>query len=231
MKKPVVIVFSLLITFLSAGCSKDEPKEVSGTIEFNEAGLHYFKIDASDIKATIIIIGAGGGGGGGVGYTAGGVNSTGGGGGGGAGEVKLLMNIALQQNVNYAVNIGEGGAGGNVNISGANGQASDISLEQIKLYTALPGSGGRSNSSNNIAGGSGGNGFSGGSPGSSGQILDVNWSGLAGTGGAGGNNSSTFGLGGNGGKGTEVKNLTPVNAFPGNRGGSGYVKIEWTGIK
>lgn len=231
MKTKVVTLFSLLLVVVLFGCSKDdEPKEVSGSFEFSEAGLHNFKIEASNIKATIILIGSGGGGGGGVGYTQGGF-STGGGGGGGAGELKLLMNVALQENVTYTVKIGEGGNGGNVNNMGAKGQPSEILLEQISLYSALPGNGGRSNSINNNVGGSGGEGFPTGSAGGNGAVLDVNWSGPAGAGGAGGDNSSTFGLGGNGGKGTEVQNLVPANAMPGNKGVNGYVKIDWTGIK
>ncbi|PCI33233.1 MAG: hypothetical protein COB60_08065 [Flavobacteriaceae bacterium] len=230
MKNIITKLFSLLIILIVVGCSNDDQKEISGTFEFSEIGIHNFKINASNIKATITIVGAGGGGGGGVGFNAGN-SSTGGGGGGGAGEVKLLIDIDLQENVNYTVNIGEGGNGGNVNGNGLDGQLSEISLEQITLFMAIHGNGGKSNTINENVGGTGGIGFPQGSAGGNGELLDVNWNGIAGTGGIGGDNFSTFGIGGNGGIGTEVNNLVPTSAQPGIKGGNGYVKIEWSGIK
>jgi len=230
MKTKVKRILSVLVILLLIGCAKDEPEEISGTFEFSDIGLQNFKIEASNIKASITIIGAGGGGAGGVGFNAGN-SSTGGGGGGGAGEVIHLTDIDLQENVNYTVIIGEGGNGGNINGNGMNGQSTEISIEQITLYIAMNGNGGNSNTMNENIGGSGGIGFPEGSAGGNGELLDVNWNGPAGTGGVGGDNFSTFGLGGNGGIGTEINNLVPTNPLPGSKGGNGYVKIEWNGIK
>jgi hypothetical protein len=218
----------LLLIVLFSGCSKDEAEEVSGTIEFSNAGSHEFEIDAANIKATITIVGAGGGGGGGVDYNAGG-HSTGGGGGGGAGAVQVYENVDLQRNVQYNVSVGQGGAGGQRGNPGGNGLLSSISLEQVVLYTSAAGSGGKSNAVNDKAGGDGGAGFPAGSVGGNGEELDAEWSAPAGTGGEGGDNLSTFGLGGIGGRGTKVDFLAPLNAQPGLNGANGYVKIDWTG--
>ena len=224
----------LLSILTLIGCSKEdnEPKEeVSGTFEFLDIGTHEFSIDATDIVATITIIGAGGGGAGGVDYSSG-SSSTGGGGGGGGGEFKLLTNENLEGNVTYTVIVGSPGNGGTVSQSGSSGQSSEISLEGTNLYIAIAGSGGLSNSINSENGGSGGSGFPAGNNGTSGEQRSIfSLDASPGFGGFGGDNGSLFGFGGKGGIGVELDFATPISAENGSIGGNGYVKIEWTGFR
>lgn len=230
-----LIIYLLCASLTMIGCSKEDndPKEeVSGTFEFLDTGTHEFSIDASDIVATITIVGAGGGGGGGVDYNSG-FSSTGGGGGGAAGEFKLLTNESLEGNVTYTVKVGVAGNGGSPSASGTNGQSSEISLEGLNLFIAMAGSGGLSNNINSRFGGPGGSGFPAGNSGTNGEQRDIfSFEALPGLGGNGGENDSLFGFGGDGGIGTELTGFSStISAENGASGGNGYVKIEWTGLR
>lgn len=231
MKKIIFKLISISVILLILSCSDDDLKEVSGTLEFTTEGSDTFMINASDISATITIVGAGGGGGGGVIYNGMDVFSTGGGGGGGAGDVKIIGNVSLQKNVTYTIVVGAGGNGGNPGNIGLKGAVTTISLEMVELYTAASGTGGFSNTIGINLGGNGGAGFPAGSKGGDGEILDVDWDGNAGAGGQGGDNLSNYGIGGDGGKGADVDNkIASSDATTGLSGGNGYIKIEWTGM-
>lgn len=111
----------------------------SGTLLFTDLKNAPYGID-------IFAVGAGGGGSGGTGYW--------GGGGGGGGYTSTVYNIQVEENVEYTVTIGAGGAGSAKNTAGKNGGASSLG----SFITANGGSGGKKN----VDGGAGGSGGGGG---------------------------------------------------------------------
>ena len=228
-----LIGFVLLLSGLSA-CKDDDtpsvPQEVSGVIELTDPGSHQIMIDADEVKASVLIVGAGGGGGGGVVYENV-TNSTGGGGGGGAGESIFIASSDLKGGVTYTINIAAGGQGGVPGNDGQKPGLTTIDLGQVALHAAKAGNGGRSNSKGESVGGAAGSGFPGGAKGTDGEMSDNSWSADAGKGGLGGDNQSGQGSGGTGGNGASLKNKVPTDATNGGKGGNGYVKIEWTGVK
>lgn len=236
MKLKILLIITSFV-FLLSNCkdnAEDPPKvkvQVTDSLVFSAAGTFTMNIDASDISATITIIGAGGGGAGGVKLNSG-TNSTGGGGGGGAGEIKEFENELLVQNESYAIQVGAAGSGGAVGGNGLKGTNTNISLGGNILYAVKSGNGGASNNANSQIGGVGGIGTPSGTKGLNGESMDAfTLDAKAGGRGTGGDNQSGFGRGGNGGRGTGIENTLPIDAESGLAGQSGYVKIVWTGLR
>jgi hypothetical protein len=237
--KYAVLLIALSLGFVFNGCKdKETPTEpeivikiqVTDSMLFKTGGDFSFEIDATDITASVVLIGAGGGGGGGVTRTQTGF-STGGGGGGGAGQIVVIDSISLIQNNTYSVQVGLGGNAGLSGNSGSSGLISTFASGTTILHTALAGNGGESNVVNSRPGGDGGTGFPYGGRGGSGDFKGTFSSNEpAGRGGFGAFNQSGFGSGGDGGVGTAIKNFLPVDPESGSNGSYGYVKIVWTGL-
>ena len=225
----------LLFTLLIFACSTEkQPEPVSGIEEYSVAGEYSLTIDATDVTATITLIGGGGGGGGGVEYdeNVGVITlmSTGGGGGGGAGDSLLFREVQLEGNIVYTIRVGSGGAGGVIGEPGDDGGVSTFQAGTTVLYNATGGTGGSSNVVNNFMGGAGGNGYPPGTNGSNGTEVNGGTA-KAGSGGDGGDNLSGYGAGGTGGKGSGFSGGNAIDASPGDMGGDGYVRIEWRGLR
>lgn len=231
MKHSLIIFIFTFSSVLITSCKKESDKTISGTLEYNTNGNYEFVIDAKNITATITLIAGGGGGGGGVDYNGnvGSPRSTGGGGGGGAGESLEFKNISLQTDSTYSVVVGHGGLYGTKGFPGLKGKHSTLSLTGNILYQSKGGSGGSSNSINQLTGGQGGFGYPNGEGGTAGSLTENNKA-DPGLGGTGGDNGSGYGKGGTGGFGTGIINTNnPVEAQDGIRGNNGYIRIEWTG--
>ncbi|MBT8327873.1 MAG: hypothetical protein KJP21_09125 [Bacteroidia bacterium] len=238
MKFKVFLIVVITSIFLTDCKEKEDPApeviikiQVTDSFVFAKSGDFSFEIDASDITATISVVGAGGGGGGGIIGTKK-TNSTGGGGGAGSGEVKLFEDIVLTQGATYSVKVGAAGNGGNTGSHGGDGLSSNISLNSDVLFSANGGKGGRSDDVNVVNGAVGGEGFVNGKTGGNGEFLGTfSFNGRAGRGGIGGVNTSNLGNGGDGGIGTAIVNLTLVDPEEGVKGNNGFVKVVWTGLK
>ena len=228
----LAIVLLMLSAFAFTSCKKDKREDVSGTYEFTNTGFSNFTIEAGleDVEATLTVVGSGGGGGGGVDYQ--GLitdHSTGGGGGGGAGEKKVVT-MGLDAGVQYLVVINAGGNGGSPGLNGNNGDGSGVMKDGAVILEALGGGGGKSQPDNTKGGGAGGAGYPAGQKGGDGASL-IAGTAAAGAGGTSGDNASGHGKGGKGGKGTAADSGAKVPPTAGEKGQSGYVKVEWKGKK
>lgn len=219
---------AFVLMFLLFACESDPIEVVVGSEQFSTAGEFEFEITAKNVIASLVLVGGGGGGAGGVIYDSGNT-STGGGGGGGAGELKEFAEIHLQSNVTYTVVVGAGGDGGTEGSAGANGIMTMLKLNDVILFSAQAGSGGNSNSDNNILGGDPGFGFPAGQTGGGGEVINANGNAMSGRGGNGASNGTAFGLGGKGGDGVGLVNFASNSATLGNSGSNGYFRIEWRG--
>lgn len=83
MKKLNLLFVGVLLSLFILSCTSDDVKEISGTLVFNEIGLHSFNINAENIEATITIIGP---------------NN---------GETIILENVPLFRTVEYTAKIGD----------------------------------------------------------------------------------------------------------------------------
>ena len=223
------LLWLLLVTAITlTSCKKKGP--VSDVEQYDTPGTYSLKIDADDITATISLIGAGGGGAGGSSYTGTSVSS-GGGGGGGAGEVVSETDFVLEGGVTYTIIVGTGGTAGVVNQSGGNGQNSSILKGNTLVLEARAGEGGTNLGASSEQGGAGGTGYPVGVDGGDGN-QEIGGAAAGGYGGNGGDNNSGFGQGGGGGNGAGIFNFgSGASATMGQAGGSGRVRIEWSGVK
>jgi len=185
---------------------------ITGGNEINTVGQYKYHIFTSDgtfstnTSKTVSICSIGGGGGGGT-YT---------GGGGGAGELDLFTNFTLTPG-NYAVTIGQAGAGSNNgSIKGGNGGTTTFaSPSSTTLVTSLGGGGGGSQANPAGAAGGSGGGGEGVSFASGGAANGSNTR----AGGSGANNGAFYAGGGGGGATAPGGNSTITQ---GGSGGEGY---------
>ena len=220
----------LLLFLLSCTEEGNDPEKISGTLEFTEGSTEFSFSDASEVVAVVTIVGGGGGGGAGArvrpNIIVNPVPGLAGGGGGGAGENLTVREVSFPDGLTFKAIVGNGGLGGKVSNNGTNGSSSRITGGQadIIIVSAEGGKGGEAGSY--LAEGVGGEGNPSGASGEEGGGNVQNGA----DGGAGGDNGSSYGNGGAGGKG-EGADDDANPAADGEGGESGYIRIEWEGIR